>query len=910
MIGIKNITLPEKIMAANEKKDLYLLDAYALIYRSYYAFINNPRITTTGINTSATFGFCNYLLELLELEKPTHIAVVFDPEGPTFRHEMFPAYKAQRPPMPEDLRRSIPYIKKIISGLGIEQLAVAGYEADDVIGTLAKRAGREGYNVYMITPDKDYAQLVSDHIFMYKPGRSGEKSEVWGVPEVLDRFGIERVEQVVDILGLMGDSADNVPGCVGIGPKGAALLIEKYGDIEEVYRHIDDLKGKQKENLLACRSTVYLSKELVTICSEVPVEIETHQLERKGVDEAVLESLFRELEFFSLIKRVLERDPERGEMPGKRECACREITTEEEKLALLAHLKAAPEYVMNAAFGTGSVHDSYPEILSFAVAPYEACFLRLSPGAEAVKRDVELFRPVFEDTEKMLISNDIKDDIIWLRRAGIELRNRIFDIKIAHYVLQPDGSHELERVALEMMNYRMIKEEESQQLTLMFEEEESTRKQNLAERAALLFRLKERLQKELEQVGLYALFEEIEMPLVFVLADMEYEGVSIDQQALKEISDELKEKAERVEKIIYEMAGREFNINSPKQLGEILFDEMNVDSGNKKTKTGQYSTSEQVLSKLGKEHPIVEHILDYRGLKKLLTTYAEALPAYVNPATGKIHTHFNQSEAATGRLSSLNPNLQNIPIRTEEGRNIRKAFVTGNPEFCFFSADYSQVELRLMAHLSQARELIDAFLNGEDVHAATASKIYHIPLREVTPEMRRRAKTANFGIIYGISAWGLAERLNISRKEGKELIDGYFQLYPGVKEYMEQSVEKARKQGYVETIMGRRRYLKDINSRNAVVRGVAERNAINAPIQGSAADIIKKAMICIHRQIKERGLKSRMVLQVHDELNFTCHREELEELSRLVVECMEGVVTLSIPLSVSTGHGESWYEAH
>ncbi|MDR2130837.1 MAG: DNA polymerase I [Odoribacteraceae bacterium] len=901
-------------MATDETKSLYLLDAFALIYRSYYAFINNPRVTTTGINTSAAFGFCNFLLELLELEKPTHIAVIFDPEGATFRHEMFPAYKGQRPPMPEDLRRSIPYIKRIIDGLGIESLSVAGYEADDVIGTLAKRAEREGYKVYMITPDKDYAQLVSERIFMYKPGRSGGKSEIWGVPEVLDQFGIERVDQVIDILGLTGDTADNVPGCAGIGPKGAAALIEKYGSIEGIYQHVDDLKGKQKENLLACSDTVSLSKKLVTICTEVPVAQEPKTLERKKLNKNAIESIFRELEFFSLSKRVLgmEREPATKATVEERACEYREITTREERAALLENLKRVPEYGMAASFGAGSIHDSFPELLSFVMSAREGYYLRIPSDEEMTKELIGFFRPVFEDTGKTLISNNVKSDIIWMRRVGIELRNKIFDVKIAHYVLQPDASHELERIALEMMGYRVDveKENDSPQLSLAFEEEKDDREKRLVERAVITFRLKQLLREELERVGLYALFEEIEMPLVFVLAEMESEGVSIDQQALKEISDELREKIEKVEKIIYEMVGKEFNINSPKQLGEILFDEMNVDAGNKKTKTGQYSTSEQVLSKLERDHPIVGHILDYRGLKKLLTTYAEALPAYVNSTTGKIHTCFNQAEAATGRLSSLNPNLQNIPIRTEEGRNIRKAFVTGDPDYCFFSADYSQVELRLMAHLSQARELIDAFLNGEDVHAATASKIYRIPLREVTPEMRRRAKTANFGIIYGISAWGLAERLHISRKEGKELIDGYFQLYPGVKSYMEQAVEKARKQGYVETIMGRRRYLKDIDSRNAVVRGVAERNAINAPIQGSAADIIKKAMICIHRQIKERGMKSRMILQVHDELNFTCHRDEREELSRLVTECMENVVHLSVPLSVSTGHGNNWYEAH
>ena len=897
----------------NEEKKLYLLDAYALIYRSYYAFINNPRITTTGINTSATFGFFNFLLELLELEKPTHLAVVFDPEGPTFRHEMYPPYKAQRPPMPEDLKKSVPYIKSIIEGLGIKSIVVSGFEADDVIGTLAKRGEKEGFQVYMITPDKDYAQLVSERVFMYKPGRAGNKSEVWGIPEVLDHFGIERVEQVIDILGLMGDTADNVPGCDGVGPKSAATLIYKYGSIEGVYQHIDELKGKQKERLLCCQDTVFLSKELVTINTEVPTDVNVEDLALGKIQGDVLKPIFNELELFSLAKRVfmIEHEENLVETIHPEEVDYREITTVAERDELLQKLKEAPEYVLNVIFGDGTIYNSYPDYLCFSTAVNTACYLRLPSAKDKAEDVIRLFKPILEDQNKVLISNDVKDDIIWLRRAGVEILNKIFDVKIAHYVLQPDSSHELERVALEMLNYRLIKGDntENPQLSL-FPDEGAKKDKDFAERTDILFRLKEKLEEALQEVGLYKLYEEIEMPLVSVLADMEYEGVSIDKVALDELSEDLKIRIAETEKIIYEMAGKEFNISSPKQLGEILFDQMNIDPGNKKTKTGQYSTSEQVLSKLEDAHPIVGHILNYRGLKKLLTTYAEALPTYIDPATGKIHTHFNQAEAATGRLSSLNPNLQNIPIRTAEGRNIRKAFITGDPDYGFFSADYSQVELRLMAHLSGTPELINAFLKGEDVHAATASKIYHVPLDEVTPEMRRRAKTANFGIIYGISAWGLAERLKISRKEGKELIEGYFALYPGVKRYMEESVEKARKKGYVETIMGRRRYLRDINSRNAVVRGVAERNAVNAPIQGSAADIIKKAMICIHQKLKERGLRSKMILQVHDELNFKCHHEEIEELKNLVVDCMEHVVSLAVPLTVGTGYGKSWYEAH
>lgn len=892
-------------------KVLYLLDAYALIYRSYYAFINNPRITTTGINTSATFGFCNFLLELLELEKPTHVAVVFDPEGPTFRHEMYTPYKAQRPPMPEDLRKSVPYIKKIITGFGIQCIDAPGYEADDFIGTLAKKAEKEGYTVYMITPDKDYAQLVSDKIFMYKPGRSGNKSEVWGIPEVLDHFGIERVEQVIDILGLMGDTADNVPGCSGIGPKSAASLVYKYGDIDGIYEHIDELKGKQRQNLLDCQPTVHLSRTLVTICTEVPTELTPDELVKQHIDVKILDPIFKELELFSLTRRVLNTDVEEDTSEKLGDVNADYTDFSGDIPALLQLLEDTKEYALYAvSSSSGTLYDSWPECLCFSTAIHQVGYIRLPGNKADAETMIRLFKPVFENENKILISPDVKNDIIWLKRAGIELKNNIFDIKIAHYVLHPDMSHELSRIALEYLNYKMSEvKKENQQLTLQFEDD-NLEDNDFAEKTDITFQLKEKLCVDLTETGLLRLFNDIEMPLVSVLADMEYEGVSIDTQELKNISTDLKERIAIYEKEIYELAGQEFNISSPKQLGEILFDKLKIDSSHKKTKSGQYGTSEQILSKLEEDHPIITKILDYRGLKKLLTTYAEALPSYIDPGTGKIHTRFNQAEAATGRLSSLNPNLQNIPIRTEEGRKIRKAFVTGEDDFIFFSADYSQVELRLMAHLSQTKELIDAFNHGIDVHTATASKIYHVPLEEVTPEMRRRAKTANFGIIYGISAWGLAERLKISRKEGKDLIDGYFELYPGVKKYMEEAVEKARKKEYVETIMGRRRYLRDINSRNAVIRGMAERNAINAPIQGSAADIIKMAMICIHQRIKQEGLQSRMLIQVHDELNFKCHKSEQYLLKSLIVNCMEHVITLSVPLTVSTGFGANWYEAH
>ena len=893
-----------------ESKQLFLLDAYALIYRSYYAFINNPRITTTGINTSATFGFCNFLLELLELEKPTHMAVVFDPDGPTFRHEMYPAYKAQRPPMPEDLRKSVPYIKQIIKGMGISCIDAPEYEADDLIGTLAKKAEKEGYTVYMITPDKDYAQVVSEHIFMYKPGRAGNKSEVWGIPEVLDHFGIERVDQVIDILGLMGDTADNVPGCCGIGPKSAASLVYKYGDIDGIYAHIDELKGKQRENLLNCQSTVHLSRTLVTICTEVPTDITTEDLSKKPIQAEILNPIFNELELFSLTKRVLNTEVETHKVEKLEDIKVDYKDCSHQITALLQQLETIDKYAIYTTSLGENLYNSWPTFLSFSWKAHEVNYIRLPQDSAQTLSIISQFKQIFENPNKTMIGTNLKDEIIWMKRAGIDLKNQIFDVKIAHYVLHPDISHELGRIALEYLNYKLTEQKKEEQQLSLFFDQEPIEEQNFAEKTDIIFKLHERLTEDLKQNNLFSLYQNIEMPLVFVLAGMEYEGVSIDQEELKNIAKELSSRITIIEQEIYQLADQKFNISSPKQLGEILFDKLKIDSNHKKTKSGQYSTSEQVLTKLEEEHPIISQILEYRGLKKLLNTYAEALPAFIDPGTKKIHTHFNQSEAATGRLSSLNPNLQNIPIRTEEGRKIRKAFVTGDDEYIFFSADYSQVELRLMAHLSNDQELINAFNHGIDVHTATASKIYHVPLEEVTSEMRRRAKTANFGIIYGISAWGLAERLHISRKEGKELIDGYFQLYPGVKKYMEESVEKARDKEYVETIMGRRRYLRDINSRNAVVRGMAERNAINAPIQGSAADIIKMAMILIHQRIEEEGLKSRMIIQVHDELNFKCHKSEQEILKNLVVECMEKIVQLSVPLTVSIGFGQNWYEAH
>lgn len=899
-------------------KKLFLLDAYALIYRSYYAFIKNPRITTTGINTSAVLGFCNFLLELIEMEHPTHIAVVFDPSGPTFRHQMYEPYKAHRPPMPEDLRNSIPFIRRIIDGLGIQCVEVSGYEADDVIGTLAKKGEREDFTVYMITPDKDYAQLVSNKIFMYKPGRGGDKSIIWGIPEVLDNFGIERIDQVVDILGLMGDTADNVPGCAGIGPKSAAKLVYTYGDIPGIYENLEQLKGKQKESLIQCHPTVMLSRELVTICTTVPTEIDPEDLKRIPVKEEVLEPIFKELELFSIMKRVLNSEVKEDEqelLTPKPTLSLRNMTGREDEL--VSQLLNCGFYAMVMPFTEGTIYTSNPKKIYFTGCQNGCDYIEYPKDPIQEQKLLKTLNRLFETESVTLVGDELKECTIWLMRKGIELKSHLFDVKVAHYLLNPETSHDLNRIALEFLGRRLgdasaKSNELGQQLSLFDEAISITGEEELrySEQTELLYLLKSKLEEALERNKMVSLFTTVEIPLLRVLARMEFEGVSIDTEALQEIASKLNNRIATLEREIFEMAGQEFNIGSPKQLGEILFVKMEIATGEKKTKSGQHSTSEQTLSKLADTHPIIAKILEYRGLKKLVSTYAEALPNYIDLTTGKIHTCFNQTETATGRLSSTNPNLQNIPIRSEEGREIRKAFVTGDPEFLFFSADYSQVELRLMAHLSGDPELIAAFNADLDIHTATAAKIYNVSINEVTPEMRRRAKTANFGIIYGISAWGLAERLNISRKEGKELIDGYFTMYPGVKNYMEQSIEKARKQEYVETILGRRRYLRDINSRNAIVRGMAERNAVNAPLQGSAADIIKMAMIHIDQEIRQRGLRSRMMLQVHDELNFKCHILEREELRQLVIDKMEHVVKLAVSLTVSEGFGKNWYEAH
>ena len=920
--------------SSNSGKKLFLLDAFALIYRSYFAFIKNPRFTSTGINSSAMLGFTNTLLEVLEKEKPSHIAVVFDPVGPTFRHDMFKEYKAQRPPMPDDLRKSIPYIKSIIQGFNIPEFDVEGYEADDVIGTLAKKAEKEGFTVYMMTPDKDYAQLVSDNIFMYKPKRSGKEVEIWGLPEVQEKFGIETADQIIDYLGLMGDASDNIPGCPGIGPKTAQKLIESYKSIDGLYENTDKLKGKQKEKIIESEEQVRFSRVLATIALDAPIDFDEENYKLIDFDEVKLRAIFKELEFFTLAERVFknqgdlfpsenekftDKDTEENKEVILRDlndltCKFFVIDNQASRADLKAELCVQKEFSFRTVLSDLDPNTSNLLGLVFSYQNDKSFFVPFPQNFEEAKKVAQEFKFIFEDENILKIGHDCKRDILILRWHGLEVKGPIFDNMIAHYLIQPELKHEFAFLAHSVLNYQVIESDDKskkkkEQLSLLLEPE-PVKHDSFCEETILSLELKHELETKMKENNLIDLFYNIEMPLLSILADMEFAGVSIDVPTLKEYAIVLNEEVDGIEKEIKEMAGVDFNVASPKQLGEVLFDTMELDSKAKKTKSGQYSTSEAVLSKLKGKHEIIQKILDFRSLKKLISTYVEALPTYINEKSGKIHTSFKQAEAATGRLSSTNPNLQNIPIRTEQGRYIRKAFIPSSDEHTFLSADYSQVELRLMAHMSKDEAMIDAFNHEADFHTATAAKIYKLPIEEVSKDMRSRAKTANFGIIYGISAWGLAERLGISRKEGKELITGYFESYPGVKLFMDKSVEVARKDEFVETVMNRRRYLKDINSSNAIVRSVAERNAINAPIQGSAADVIKIAMINIDKRMKLEGMKSKMLIQVHDELNFDCLKSELDQMKLILREEMENAIELSVPLTVDMGVGENWLQAH
>ena len=919
---------------------LFLLDAYALIYRAYYAFIKNPRINSKGFNTSAILGFVNTLEDVLKKENPSHRGVAFDPAGPTFRHVAFEQYKAQREETPEAIRLSVPIIKEIINAYRIPILEVPGYEADDVIGTLATEAGKRGIQTYMMTPDKDYGQLVSDNVFIYRPKYGDKEFEVMGVEQVKAKFDIQSPSQVIDMLGLMGDASDNIPGCPGVGEKTAQKLIAEYGSIENLLEHVEDLKGALRTKVENNKEMITFSKFLATIKIDVPIELKMEELVREQADEEALRKIFEEMEFRTLIERVLKtekKQPVNAPTQGNLFDLFTDEGTVEEKYSNLARLetlnydyqlidteekrsellqKLLTKEILSLDTETTGTDPITAELvgMSFSYAENQAYYVPVPANREEAIKIVNAFRPVFENEKSIKVGQNIKYDLLMLQNYGVELKGKLFDTMVAHYVLQPELRHGMDYLAEIYLKYDTIKIEEligskgKNQGNMRDLAPEQVYKY-ACEDADVTLKLKNILEDELRKNGAEDLFYNIEMPLVPVLAYMERNGVRLDTGALQQSSEHFTKKMNEIEQEIYALAGVEFNISSPKQVGEILFEKLKIIEKAKKTKSGQYSTSEEVLESLRGKHPVIEKILDYRGLKKLLSTYIDALPLLINPKTGKIHTSFNQTITATGRLSSSNPNLQNIPIRDENGKEIRKAFI---PEdgCLFFSADYSQIELRIMAHLSEDKNMIDAFLSGYDIHAATAAKVYKIDINDVTREQRSKAKTANFGIIYGISVFGLAERMGVDRKEAKELIDGYFETYPDVKRYMDKSIEVARENGYVETIFHRKRFLPDINSRNAIVRGYAERNAINAPIQGSAADIIKVAMIRIYERFKRENIKSKMILQVHDELNFSVYPEEKEMVGRIVIEEMENAYKMHVPLKADCGWGTNWLEAH
>ena len=945
---------------------LFLLDAYALIYRAYYALIKNPRINSKGFNTSAILGFVNTLEDVLKKENPTHIGVAFDPSGPTFRHEAYEQYKAQREETPEVIRLSVPIIKDIIRAYRIPILEVPGYEADDVIGTLASEAGKRGITTYMMTPDKDYGQLVSENVFMYRPKYGDKEFEVMGIEQVKAKFDIVSPLQVIDMLGLMGDSSDNIPGCPGVGEKTAQKLIAQFGSIENLLANTDQLKGALKTKVETNKELITFSKFLATIKTDVPIELNLHELKRETPDEDALRKIFEEMEFRTLMERVFNREkgnspietpaPQKGsgqlslfggmepvtspkkansqpnlfgeftdEGQGDAEFSSlaslkntdydyQLIDNEDKRKEFLQIIKTKEIFSLDTeTTGTDPITAELVG-MSFSFAKNQAFYVPVPANRQEAEKIVKEFKELLENPKTLKVGQNIKYDMTVLSNYGVEVQGPMFDTMIAHYVLQPELRHNMDYLAEIYLHYQTIHIEEligskGKNQGNMRDLSPEAVCNYACEDADITLQLKEVLEKELKENGAEPLFYDIEMPLVPVLAYMERNGVCVDTEALKETSRHFTARMKQIEEEVHQMAGMEFNISSPKQVGEVLFDKLKITDKAKKTKTGQYVTSEEVLESLKNKHQIVEKILDYRGLKKLLSTYIDALPQLINPRTGKIHTSFNQTVTATGRLSSSNPNLQNIPIRNEDGKEIRKAFIP--EEGCeFFSADYSQIELRIMAHLSGDKNMIEAFQEGDDIHASTASKVYKIGLDEVTREQRSKAKTANFGIIYGISVFGLAERMNVPRSEAKELIEGYFQTYPQVKEYMDMSIAKARENGYIETIFGRKRFLPDISSHNAVVRGYAERNAINAPIQGSAADIIKVAMINIYRRFKDEDIRSKMILQVHDELNFSVYPEEKEKVQRIVIEEMEKAYAMQVPLRADCGWGKNWLEAH
>ena len=917
---------------------LFLIDAYALIYRSYYAFLKSPRINSKGLNTSAVMGFCNTLNEVLTKEKPTHIGVAFD-HGKTFRHDAFPEYKAQREETPEDIKLSVPVIKQVLEAMHIPILQVDGFEADDIIGTIATRFGADGIDTFMLTPDKDYGQLIGPNVFMYRP-RHGGGYEILGEKEVGEKYGIPTPAQVIDLLALMGDSADNFPGCPGVGEKTAAKLINQFGSIDNMLQHTDEIKGKLREKVENAVEDIKMSKFLATIRTDVPMQLDLDELKVEQPDETKLRAIFEELEFKTLIDKFLNKGESKPKTDNNQLDLFAENTTNEsdepknakfesikttqheyklveneEELHQLCDFFITKEFVSIDTETTSTDAISAELVgLSFSVEEKKAFYVAVPANYEEALKIVQIFKPLYESDKIMKIGQNIKYDYEVLTRYGVTLQGKMFDTMIAHYLIQPELHHNMDYMAETLLGYQTIHIEEllgpkGKKQKNMRDLSPADIYEYAAEDADITLRLKNVLEPRLKELGVEELFWNIEMPLVRVLADMELNGVCLDTEALQDTSKIFTERMKQYEQEIYKEAGEEFNISSPKQVGDILFGKLQIMDKPKKTKTGQYVTSEEVLQSLESKSPIVRNILNYRGMKKLLSTYIDALPKLINPRTGHIHTSFNQALTATGRLSSSDPNLQNIPVRTDDGKEIRKCFI---PEdgCLFFSADYSQIELRIMAHLSEDENMMEAFREGHDIHRATAAKIWHVDIDKVTDAQRKKAKQANFGIIYGITTYGLAQRMDIPNGEAKELIEGYFRTFPKVQAYMEHAKEVARAKGYAETLFHRRRYLADINSRNATVRGFAERNAINAPIQGTEADIIKVAMVRIWERFKKEGIRSKMILQVHDELNFSVFPEEREQVERIVIEEMQNAYPLNVPLIADAGWGKNWLEAH
>lgn len=917
---------------------LFLIDAYAVIFRSYYAFINRPTINSKGLNTSAIVGFCNTLREVLDKGNPTYLGVAFD-IGKTFRHDIFPPYKAQREATPEDIKAAVPYIQAILRAMNIPILAVEGFEADDVIGTLALKAGDEGIETYMLTPDKDYGQLIRKNVYMFRPRHGGGYDKI-GEKEIMEKYGISSATQVIDLLALMGDSSDNYPGCPGVGEKTAAKIINEFGSTEEILAHTDQLKGKMREKIEGAVEDIKMAKYLATIRTDVPIALDLNQLKVTPPDETELRRIFTELEFKQLTDRFLNKPKKTQtsaniqlnlfaenptETPKAPEYSSFEtLKSTPHQYKLIENQQEAKELcdflltnkILSLDTETTSTNAIDAELvgLSFSVKEGEAFYVAVPSDQTEAQKMVDIFKPLYEDPKILKVGQNIKYDYEVLRRYDIDINGPMWDTMIAHYLIQPELRHNMDYMAATLLNYQTIHIDEligpkGKGHKNMRDLDPGDIYEYAAEDADVTLKLKNVLEPQLKEVGSEKLFTEIEMPLIKVLADMELTGVRLDTKSLAETERIFSERMRQYELHAYELASEQFNIASPKQVGDILFDKMKIIDKPKKTKTGQYVTSEEVLLQLRDRAPIVDDILNYRGMKKLLGTYVEALPKLINPRTGRIHTSFNQAVTATGRLSSSDPNLQNIPVRDDDGKEIRKCFIA-EPGCKFFSADYSQIELRIMAHLSGDENMIEAFRDGHDIHRATASKIWKVSMEDVTDAQRKKAKQANFGIIYGITTYGLAQRMGIDNGEARQLINDYFQTFPKVSEYMEQSKQMAREHGYAETMFGRRRYLQDINSKNGTVRGFAERNAINAPIQGSEADIIKLAMVRIWRRFKAEGIRSKMILQVHDELNFSVFPEEADKVERIILEEMQGAYKLSVPLVADAGWGDNWLEAH